>query len=386
MLGLGLGLDYINYSGETVAPPIFTVNPQITGTAVVNQTLTCDGGTVTGGGVITKTYQWYRGATLISGATNSTYTLVQDDAGQNIKCTVTATNSAGSASADSNTVAILATLLDLYPNAAAAYSVRLLRGAYYGSPAIRVRRSSDNAEQDIGFTTSGDLNTSALTTFVGSNSGFIVTWYDQSGNGENETQTTANKQARIVNAGAIEIINTKPALRFDGTNTSYINTTIGATTSKSVYFVKKGESFSGASSVLGFPTTITSTQLGLYYLNTSPFPYGVNTWNSDTFGYNSGNTDFLSQTIEMCLLINGAPQTSEVKLFVNNVQKVLTQLRGTSVSRTMANGFRIGMGGDETSHQNYDGFFQEIIVYNGDNSTTDRSAITTNQNTYYGVY
>ena len=45
-------------------------------------------------------------------------------------------------------------LLDTYPNAAAAYSVRKLRTAYTGS-AIRVRRSSDNAEQNIGFTALG---------------------------------------------------------------------------------------------------------------------------------------------------------------------------------------------------------------------------------------
>ena len=98
---------YITGSSGGSIPPAFTVAPQTTGTAVVGQTLTCDGGTATGTEPITKTYQWYRGATLISGATNSTYTLVQADAGNtsNIKCTVTATNSAGSASATSNTVA-----------------------------------------------------------------------------------------------------------------------------------------------------------------------------------------------------------------------------------------------------------------------------------------
>jgi hypothetical protein len=37
---------------------------------------------------------------------------------------------------------------------AAAYSLRKLRAAYAGN-AIRVRRSSDNAELDIGFTASG---------------------------------------------------------------------------------------------------------------------------------------------------------------------------------------------------------------------------------------
>lgn len=95
------------YHGGGGAIPIVVSAVNIAGTAVVGQTLTCNGGTVTGTEPITKTYQWYRGASPIGGATNSTYTLVQADAGNtsNIKCTVTATNSAGSASADSNTVA-----------------------------------------------------------------------------------------------------------------------------------------------------------------------------------------------------------------------------------------------------------------------------------------
>jgi hypothetical protein len=50
-------------------------------------------------------------------------------------------------------------LLDDYPNAAAAYSLRLLRTAYTGD-AIRVRRASDNTEQDIGFV--NELDTAAL--------------------------------------------------------------------------------------------------------------------------------------------------------------------------------------------------------------------------------
>jgi hypothetical protein len=41
-------------------------------------------------------------------------------------------------------------LLDIYSNASAAYSLRKLRSNYSGS-AVRVRRSSDNLEQDIGF-------------------------------------------------------------------------------------------------------------------------------------------------------------------------------------------------------------------------------------------
>ena len=80
-------------------------------------------------------------------------------------------------------------LLDTYPNAAAAYSLRKLRAAYTGN-AIKVRRSSDNTEQDIGFS-GANLDTTALTTFCGSGNGFVTTWYDQSGNSRNVLQSTA---------------------------------------------------------------------------------------------------------------------------------------------------------------------------------------------------
>ena len=80
-------------------------------------------------------------------------------------------------------------LLADYPGASAAYSLRLLDTNYTGS-AIRVRRASDNAEQDIGFDSNGDLDTTALATFCSGTDGFVKTWYDQSGSGNDATQTT----------------------------------------------------------------------------------------------------------------------------------------------------------------------------------------------------
>lgn len=66
--------------------------------------------------------------------------------------------------------------------------------------AVRVRRSSDDAEQDIGFIGNA-LDTSALASFVGAGSGFVTTFYDQAGNGYHLTQSTPSKQPSIVNAG-----------------------------------------------------------------------------------------------------------------------------------------------------------------------------------------
>lgn len=78
--------------------PVNTVAPVISGTATIGQTLTSTTGTWTSDSAITYLYQWYRGATLISGATNNTYVLVTADVSYDITCKVAATNLDGTSS------------------------------------------------------------------------------------------------------------------------------------------------------------------------------------------------------------------------------------------------------------------------------------------------
>lgn len=106
--------------------------------------------------------------------------------------------------------------LDLYTTSmTGAWSVSRRLLASYTGPLIRIRRSSDNAEQNIGANGLGDLDTAAITTFVGSNSAFVRTIYHQNG-GVNLGQATAASQPRIVNAGTLETVNGKPACLFSG--------------------------------------------------------------------------------------------------------------------------------------------------------------------------
>jgi hypothetical protein len=106
-------------------------------------------------------------------------------------------------------------ILDRISDSVGAYSLRKLRNSYNGA-CIRVRRSSDNAEQDIGFV-NNQLDTSSLLSFVGSGSGFVKTWYDQSSlGGSNAFQNTNASQPRIVNNGVIETSSGKPSINFLG--------------------------------------------------------------------------------------------------------------------------------------------------------------------------
>lgn len=96
-----------------------------------------------------------------------------------------------------------------------AYSVaRAVDSSYVGN-LIRVRRSTDNAELDIGVDGSGNLDEAALLAHTGTgtgNHGYITTLYEQTGNPNvvNFAQDTATWQPEIVVDGVVQKANGKP--------------------------------------------------------------------------------------------------------------------------------------------------------------------------------
>jgi hypothetical protein len=96
--------------GSSTAP-VNTALPTITGTPQSGQTLNATPGTWTGSQPITFTYKWQRcaaGTCSTVGGTTASYTLVDADVGSTIQVAVTASNSAGSATATSNATAVVA--------------------------------------------------------------------------------------------------------------------------------------------------------------------------------------------------------------------------------------------------------------------------------------
>ena len=74
--------------------------PSISGTAQVGETLTADTSDIADADGLAKaafSYQWQAGGADISGATDSTYTLVDDDAGKAVSVAVSFTDNAGNA-------------------------------------------------------------------------------------------------------------------------------------------------------------------------------------------------------------------------------------------------------------------------------------------------
>ena len=112
-----------------------------------------------------------------------------------------------------------APLLDTYTGAVAAYSLRKLSSSYSGDAIVVTTDGVDS--QTIGFS-GNDLDTATLESFAGSGDAYVSTWYDQSGNSRNFTQSTFANMPKIVSSGSTITQNSKPIVEFDG-STRYMD-------------------------------------------------------------------------------------------------------------------------------------------------------------------
>jgi hypothetical protein len=364
-------------SAVNVIAPSNTVAPVISGTAVVGQTLTSTTGTWDGIPTPTYSYQWKRGVTNV-GTNATTYTLVAADAGQSITCVVTATNAGGSANATSNALTVVNTLLDVYPSASSAYSVRLLRAARYNNALLRGRRSSDNAEVDIFVDSNYQLSLNSnitsrtsgttLGTWAGANSVFVTTWYDQSGNNNNATQTTAANQPSIVVSGVLQTDLGKAALTFSGTTN--LQATVNWTNLFSTYTVARLNSLSPAVQAY-FRDNGAVNSTGVIAFNAPRVDtYRVRT---SVVSLSQTNAAFGITT----KLITLASDTTTGYAYLNNALQASNAVSGNvgTIMYIAANG--IGNTGGIV------GPMSEWITYP---SNSNLSLINTNINTFYGIY
>lgn len=91
------------------AVPINKTLPIISGTPLVGKSITCSQGTWSNS-PLGYTYQWNRGAAAIAGTNQNSYTVVSADIQQSLSCSVTASNSNGSATAASIAVTGVASI------------------------------------------------------------------------------------------------------------------------------------------------------------------------------------------------------------------------------------------------------------------------------------
>ena len=263
-------------------------------------------------------------------------------------------------------------LLDLFPGAAAAYSLRKLRSAYSGS-AVRVRKevSSVSSETDIGFAADGSLDTVSLLAFASdADSGdvFVVTWYDQSLS-NNATQSTAAAQPKIVSGGAVitEGTSAKPAIDFDVSGIYLATSAIPEVTQPATHIATLKYT-SGETSEIPFSSLSDVNGRNLSYKGNSNYAmFAGSVFESATAVTNDQQLNFS--------LFNGASSSmwKDGTLIIDNESVGTETIEGITI------------GSDHDANPDFFGKIQEYMVYASDQSS-NRTAIETNINTFYSIY
>mgnify|MGYP005996346037 CR=1 FL=1 len=253
-------------------------------------------------------------------------------------------------------------LLNDYSGAAAAYSLRLLDNTYTGDAIVVTTNGSDSAS--IGFV-NNELDTASLEAFAGGGDAYVTTWYDQSGNGNNATQTTFSDMAKIVSNGSTILVNGKAGFLMTSTTSAYINTT--PIVAQSVFSVTKSDAFQ----TINYIAFQTSGTKGLFNGGSVSNAQGTGVY--DGSGYFTLNNESLTQRLDYW---NHNGTDYECALNGDSAVSVGTITRLDSIDKLF---------GRQQFSLFLNGKAQEIIFYATDNSA-NKSGIETNINTYYNIY
>jgi len=256
-------------------------------------------------------------------------------------------------------------LLEFYPGAAAAYSLRQLRRSVFPY-AIRVRRANDD-EQDIGFNSNGELDTNALLDFADSGDAWVSVWYDQSSNGNHATQGTNADQPQIVDRiTGLVTENGKPAVQFTDSKFEVGSTDLYGQTDFDAY--------------IAYATSDTSYILFGDSYSSGYFSYVINSGEV-------ANTSLQSGYNETSLYVNGA------EVSIDGATTTREDLYNACVLGTMT--LEVHQGHTTSSWVDFKinayngrhltGNVSEIILYNSDQSA-NRTGIESNINDFYSIY
>jgi hypothetical protein len=196
--------------------------------------------------------------------------------------------------------------------------------------------------------------------------GFVETWYDQSGNGNNATQLTAGSQPKIVSAGTL-VTNAEgnPALQ-------------GAT----------GKSF-GLSAITGLDVSI-------FFVGAVPSSFqAITGWDTNLhmIRFSSSNWEFVANTTDPGNMDwNSALTSGDTALFnftrsSGTVTGYANSVASDTTSNANSNPFGLNriFTRSNVNYSDYAGKASELIIYNSDQSA-NRPAIEANINNQYDIY
>jgi hypothetical protein len=198
--------------------------------------------------------------------------------------------------------------------------------------------------------------------------GFVETWYDQSGNGNNALQDTASLQPQIVNAGSL----VTGGLDFDGTDDFLeLESIVGATNSQSIFGVVKLDALDGSTQMI-LDNRDGNGDGSAYFAGSNEFRY--------LFDSNSPIAQLSASTDQS--LVSAFKTSSNVAIGIDG--GTLDTASNTETI-SVATAPRIGSRSFSSASAFLGGEIAELIIYNADESS-NRTALETNINSHYSIF
>ena len=262
-------------------------------------------------------------------------------------------------------------LLDLYPGASSAYSFRKLRSAYTGNC---IRAYKGGVFLDIGFV-NNYIDISTLMTFAGSGNVEIITWYDQSGNGNDAISVPGNLPSIVVSG----VLQTKNSLvtSFHSIDKWYRSYKFAAPSTNWTYLCVANINSTTANTIIGSDGDGFNFS-GIYNTNTAIVVNGSGSTASVSAGTSTTNLNTTSSVY----------YSNNTSIFSqNNVSSSLTNMLISGnpyTNKTVQTDYFLGRYAATLNTLNtFVGNISEFITYQ--NSTINANAIRSEQITYYSI-
>ena len=207
-----------------------------------------------------------------------------------------------------------------------------------------------------------------VTTLTGGMDLFVDTWYDQSGNEKNATQSTAGNQAKLASGGSLITTGGKIAIDFDGSN-DFLDIDFGANLSQpnTVLFVHESDNTNAADNE--FFDERGSGQRSLIDVGSDGDDYRIFATGSLFFS----GIDITTNQSTVFTVFNGSSSV----ISINGT--AATGTTGTDgINQTQAIAY------SEGNNDFYNGTMQEFIVYNSDQSS-NRTGLESDLSDFYDI-
>jgi len=267
-----------------------------------------------------------------------------------------------------------------------AWSLREIASAYVGVDIVKLRRASDSVTQD--FTAAEITDGTTLSTFASGSDVLVDTMYDQTGGGNDLTQTAQATMPKIYD-GTTGLITEggNPAMEFTGSDEQHLLTS--ATNS-----------------------WLAGSDFSVFWVGNHHLPASLRViWATDASLQSTGQQRAMynQATNQLLLAFSGSNTGTSLSTWTDNVQTLMTtiatgmltgeshtvdtwvdgggnsQWTGTGKLTPNNGKFIVGRASStSTATTEFDGRLQECIVFASDKSA-DRTGIDGNITTYYGI-